>query len=264
MTTPKKPRRFVILSSGRSGSNLLCQALSEHPSVLAFTEPFCANPNDRPSINDRVFSDGDDPIEFLTTTLWEPSTKPVVGFKLFFHQLRANATQVETWKWLAANPDIKKIILRRDNLLDIYISEARAKRSGVWHLSGTRDSEERAKYNKEQLWLDCVACKTYMDDLAAGYMWLASTFPDAVTVTYDEMALDLPSVTDRLFKHLGVPSFAISSKFEPLTTLPHHVGIGNWDELRDWIGLTIYADFLPDADGVNTARAKPSSLLPSP
>ncbi|MFN3241874.1 MAG: sulfotransferase [Planctomycetota bacterium] len=89
---PTLPRRFIILASQRTGSNLLRSLLDSHPDVTAYAEVFLKDhswfenqhgPKDSPAL---VAERDADPVAFAQKHVfrdYEESVK-AVGFKLFY------------------------------------------------------------------------------------------------------------------------------------------------------------------------------------
>lgn len=236
---------FVILSSGRSGSTLLCHALNEHPDVTMYHEVFHWDANGRARIGDRVWDASEDPIEFCEKVIWGPDApRGAVGFKIFYHQCRDNQQQAAIWRYLRDATHIPKIILERENLFDLCVSHFRAEKTGLWQPLDSME-ETRAAYDGAPIWIDALKAKQAMDDMAAGMVWLKSAFPDHLLVTYDEMRRDLNEVANRIFQRLGVAPMQVSAAFSEMHTSSHEQGLGNWPRVKEYISTTIYADHLP-------------------
>lgn len=140
--------RFVVLSWKRTGSNLLCGVLFNHPEIAMHNEIF--NPIDiftyyrkalvRNEDGDKWSSLGRDlyPEAFLehiwtgkdmSGTLLKETTKSV-GFKSFpDHWWEAKNDHVFQ-QMLMDDPQVKKIILFREDELAVYISMKRAEKTG--------------------------------------------------------------------------------------------------------------------------------------
>lgn len=158
-----QPQRapFVVLTFQRTGSNLLCGKLHNHPEIVMHNEVFnnakiwtyhtvvrnptaaTASPASTatgegpwPLVEEKynVFTRDADPLQFLADLFCHaPTTKRsaatrAVGFKLFpDHWTRHNQSALQQ---LLADPRVKKILLRRENPWATYVSKLRSDKSG--------------------------------------------------------------------------------------------------------------------------------------
>jgi len=140
-------QKFVVITMARTGSNALVDALARHPAIHCDFEIF--HP-------DQIFSNGvfpgptevrdDDITGFLPKVMaWNAERFPekkVYGFKLFTD----HAPQV--MDQILADPSWKKIILRRANTLDQYLSLEIAQQSGAW--SSEYERRKRARIDVDR------------------------------------------------------------------------------------------------------------------
>lgn len=122
-------RKFIVLAHQRSGSSLVISSLCDHPQVVAYSELFAPR---RFFFYHEAYDDRSPrllryrnarPREFLDKFIYGGYSEHVraVGFKLFPDQI-AGPRFGCIWKWIARNPDLKIIYLRRRNLLATYAS----------------------------------------------------------------------------------------------------------------------------------------------
>jgi hypothetical protein len=142
------PQPFVVLAYQRTGSNLLCGKLHNHLAVVMHNEMFNAARSwtyldeyvrADPSWRWDIFSRDADPVAFLADLYRRtPASKPqaaqggarraAIGFKLFpEHWTDATSPALRR---LLADARVKKIILRRESVLEVYVSKLRADKSG--------------------------------------------------------------------------------------------------------------------------------------
>lgn len=132
-------RRFVILSSPRTGSHMLAQALNSSPVIVCFREVFNAaleyvdfsvDGYDNFSAADRALRERD-PVGFLQTRIFGPQPDGIqaVGFK-FLHNHGWKLSSVADA--LVADRDLHVLHLRRRNLLRMYVSLKFAEATDVW------------------------------------------------------------------------------------------------------------------------------------
>ena len=148
------PSRFVMFNYPRSGSNLVCGMLNQHPEILSHREVF--NPKkiyysrdfqtlqqssssldveqDLPTyklgvVNSKIERDLDP--EGFCFKLWKHHYgAKAVGFNIFPSHIPNMSVN------LVRDRDLKKILLIRRNKLKCYVSRAIARRTGVWDLYG--------------------------------------------------------------------------------------------------------------------------------
>lgn len=131
--------RFIILSLGRTGTNMLSQALNSSPRIVCFGDVF--NPQadlvqlfvgTYERFTDRELSlRSRDPLRFLEERILCPYPGEVraVGFKLHYGQLPGYPGLLER---LASDKELRVLHLRRRNLLRTLVSLKRARATGVY------------------------------------------------------------------------------------------------------------------------------------
>jgi LPS sulfotransferase NodH len=146
--------RFVILGPERTGSHLLLGMLASHPSCSVGDELFNEDYVTRREIPWEIGSAvdleslnqlrSDNPIEFVEKlfVIAEDAGKKATGFKIMYgHVERVPAIR----DYILFNKDISVIHMRRRNLLERYVSEQRARSTGVWWVSADGRTDPNAK-----------------------------------------------------------------------------------------------------------------------
>jgi hypothetical protein len=138
---PKAPTAFIILARPRTGSNLLVGLLDQHRHVqcsyeaLHLEETFAwpplnwtvqARDADRYRFLDLMFTAPPNPLET------NPKRILAVGFKAFTKQFF-----LPELLGISSTPSIRKVVLRRRNLVDMYLSEKKASATGAYARSDT-------------------------------------------------------------------------------------------------------------------------------
>lgn len=149
------PRRFVIFNFPRSGSNLLCSMLNQHPDILCHHEVFNPQKIYYAKNFHELLGGGEQPLPRLDLidgkvgigSKWERNTSPerfmlklwqhsyeakAVGFNLFPTHIPNAATSI------IKDDNIQKILLVRRNKVKCYVSRAIARKTGVWDLYGNK------------------------------------------------------------------------------------------------------------------------------
>lgn len=140
----KEATRFVVLAWKRTGSNLLCGILYHHPEIIMHNELF--NTIDiftyYPELLDpkrwSVLTRDLYPVEFLHE-LWDSAngeafTKPkkAIGFKSFPEHWAAVRNDKTFTRDILENHTVKKIVLKREDELAVYVSSQRADETGMY------------------------------------------------------------------------------------------------------------------------------------
>ena len=123
---------FVIVALPRTGSTLLTSLLDSHPQIICHNEPF--NP-DAVYASHRILRNEymrayreEDPIRFIDLLFSESRAQLAVGFKMLDYQ----APDVQDH--LLQRSDVRKLYLRRANLLSAYSSDLVANRVEQWRV----------------------------------------------------------------------------------------------------------------------------------
>jgi LPS sulfotransferase NodH len=210
--------QFVVLTSGRSGSELLRSLVGAHPLVYHDVE-----------ILDR---------DVLFPALWVASRRlrhrdRAWGFKVKVQDLtRFQRPAVDPGAFLAdlAARGYAVVHLRRENVVLQSLSVLRARATGEYHRAADEAVDARRTIDCGEL---VRACGYQMDHLDREDEALAGI--DHLTITY-ETDLDDPArhqaTADRLFDHIGVDRVPVATDLT--RTRPRSVAdeIANLDEVR--------------------------------
>ena len=248
-------RRFVVLCHPRSGSNMLLDALNEHPHLVAHAEIFN---EDQPYI---AGSDGKrdtgslwlrairqhDPAAFVDTFVFRPYPPEIaaVGFKLFPYQydnehFRAHIDQI------LDDPDLSFVILRRRNKLATVLSQARAAATGRWMALAGGDG---ASHDSDApIRLDPVECAIRFRTLIAeDERWRAiADGRPTVTVDYEDLVRDLDGPLREIQTALGLDPRSLRTRTVQQRTGSLRENIVNFDELAQTFEGTEHAPYFDD------------------
>lgn len=237
---PDHPQPFVVLAFQRTGSNLLCGRLHNHVQVVMHNEVFnlakiWTYQNEDvlsdPSWHWCIFSRDADPLAFICDLFTrEPRSKKAwraAGFKLFpDHWTRHNERALQQ---LLGDARVKKIILRRENVLDVYISKLRSDRTGHYvskPLDSIHVNVDPAAFSAFIHYYD--ACYDFLESCVSGQ--------DVHRVTYDQLVDgDGDAAIKAVLSFLGVdsstapPALAVTVK---QSVRPLSEGVVNWPELQ--------------------------------
>jgi hypothetical protein len=146
---------IFVLSNGRTGSTLLCQALKNYQHTINFNEAHFLSSNDlfytdinfgnflcnniktdilfKCELKSKLLAD---PIKLLTTISdYYTNTNDTIILKLHLHQFRFLSDKM--FNWIFSQLNHKFILLKRDNYLEKYVSEVIAEQSNIWQNGDT-------------------------------------------------------------------------------------------------------------------------------
>ena len=198
---------FVVLGYQRTGSNLLCGILHNHPGIIMHNELF----------QDKIhtyfpreswpegFSEEvrcTNPTEFLRLALSSAfigkKNPDAVGFKLFpehFSSVRRNECLLK----LLQDKRVKKIVLYRENALAVQVSMLRAAMSG--HYLGR-------VLDKILVMIDIPGFQRFLDDYKSTYEYYDKITSGAgqsvYRLSHEELITDQKNVVGSLLRFLGV------------------------------------------------------------
>lgn len=198
-------QKFVIVSGGRTGSNLLCGILDQHPLIACHYEVLSPkaiylNRGNRIESDKSLEERDADPIKFLENLYAAPGKHRALGFKLLVtHDPRA-------LNYCLTAQDIKKIILTRRNLLAQYSSQEIGNQTQEWLVvDQPANAQVKVTFQKE-------AFLTYVDSMTAQYESVEQQMEDCAknTILKIEYAdLAARKTVESLFTFVGVQNFEI-------------------------------------------------------
>lgn len=241
------PQPFVVLAYQRTGSNLLCGRLHNHPSIAMHNEVFNVarawtyldeDVRSDPTWHWNIFSRDSDPLAFIVNLFTrQPSSKQAllntaegraVGFKLFPDHFTDSNTHA--LRRLLADERVKKVILRRENVLSVYVSKLRADKSG--HYLAKRLDDIAVRINPAAL--DAFA-RHY--DATYAYYEQCVMGQDVYHVTYEQLAdADIADDTLRgVLRFLGVDALRVPPPLDVTvkqSSKPLAEGISNFADVE--------------------------------
>lgn len=194
-----KTQNFALLGTGRTGSNYLCGMLNRVESVVCHKEIFNPKKCYHNYLNDNLLHSVEERDQNPTLYLQKleqltlekaPETK-VMGYKVFFNHRTA------CWDYLFENDEIKKIIIKRDNLLAHYSSSKIANSYGKYALK----SEEERKDIKSEF--EFNEFESYVREIESGFEFLYKSLDSSefIELEYNDIFNDN---LGHLFEFIGV------------------------------------------------------------
>lgn len=230
--------RFVIITAARTGSNALVNALTNHADIHCDYEVF--HPLEIYTAGDSPFdiaARDADPITFIRTVMdWNAGRYPAkstYGFKLFFGHSDAvydRLIEDETWQ---------KILLRRDNILDQYVSEDIARQSAKWN-------SMQGAHKKKTTVVDLERFDQYRqrmsDNFAAAEQVLEATGQSYLSLEYADVA---EGRFDKACTFLGVSGTA-ETELKKQNSPRSASKIENADEVQQWLAANGFSHWWVD------------------
>lgn len=147
-------QRFVIFTSGRSGSNFFLSVINQHPDIYCFSELFHPERIWIGEDCDSAFMQK--PIAFRVREffprlfmegVWQScQSKVCTGFKyIWFHTPRIRET-------VFLNPRVKKVLLTRRNILRTEVSRQIADKTNEWIKFDDTTKCNRIQFDLHQFW----------------------------------------------------------------------------------------------------------------
>ncbi len=242
-------RRFIVLSSPRSGSSLLIQSLRSHPRIVSYGELFNRKRIgfNTPGLRnrDRGLQRMRDrrPAQFLSDVVFRGYADHVeaVGFKIFYEHLERAGLE-PLGRRLVEMPALHVIHLRRANLLRARLSNVIALKTGVWGIqSPAQRRDVRVRLDPE----DCRRYFVEMSDLAEKYGAAFAGHP-TLAMTYEALAAGIETERERIQRFLGVEPAALHARTIKQEVRPLSAAIENLEELERAFRDTPWHRFFDD------------------
>ena len=245
---------FMISCPARTGSTLLTSYLQSHPQILCHGEIYAPEhvreilgtynqlQQDNPDYGEALRNYRDNqPLAFLYKIALDRQARKVVGFKLKHDEL-VRPYMKQTRDLIQKDTDIKIIHLRRENLLERYLS---------WyivnHVTGiTMRVKGQSLPKIDQVKLDPNKCQENFEQTEKRYDFFKQIFINhpVLEVTYEELVSEqkrqkLSEIQD----FLAVKHINLSSKLVKVIQKDVRKTIENYGELRDFFSNTKYSKF---------------------
>lgn len=226
-------RKFMILSSPRSGTHMLKSSIDNHPNAVCLTEMF------NPDYTEKIypFTEYTPEQEILDGYIFceYPPEVQAVGFCL--HRVGARfGNWPDLWEMLVNMEDLYIISLRRENLLRRYWS---------FQLRTIQDlrnqSPEPRALDKDRLIADFERQTSRIAEFD-------EKFKDhpLITVTYEQLCNDYGPTLNRVQEFLGLDVIELQPGTNRRATPKISEKVTNYDELKREFEGTPWAHFFDD------------------
>jgi LPS sulfotransferase NodH len=227
-------RRFLILTSGRSGSDLLVSLLDSHPQLMCDGEVLMSR---------RAF-----PEQLVRSreALAGLRRARAYGFKLTRDNILAQGLEEPaTFVRALHERGYRMVLLERRDLLQHAISYARAEQVGYVHhrrADGTGFSATA---------LDPMAVMAFMyvlEDVAIFCRQALTGIPHVRLVYEDDLGTPerQQAAADRICEAIELPAAPVHSELVRVTPAAPQEQLSNYEELAELLAITRYAKYLPE------------------
>ena len=213
------PVRFMLVTTGRSGSKLLVDLLNSHPQVICdFELLHDRQPNPLLHLARRAAVAG-----AAGARAWGFSLHPP-------HLVRQGVADQSAWIDRVHNQGVRLISLIRGNPVAYAVSALVARESEIWHTYGDEDEE------RESVTLDLDRFVRYMAHIESD-IWRTHALVDArghIALTYEHDLADSDvqqATLDRLFTFLDLDPHPLKAATARRRT-PYPELVANWDEIE--------------------------------
>ena len=237
-------RKFAILSSGRSGSNLLTALMKSHPEVMQHGEIFGEFQLESPLVRRRINKAGVK--AYLDRRLSRLTTERLTGVKILYGNLEARYGQVRGIPGneallpdMIADPSIRFVHLRRKDKLALLIS---------MRLAGELQNWTSGSYGDKTVEMPVDWVREQFEWLQSWEDRIAREFPEdrLLQMTYEDLVADSEGEMARLFDFLDLKPAPVQSRMSRQNTRSKAEVVENFDELRAAFAGTPHAGLFED------------------
>jgi len=249
------PVPFLVLSLGRSGSNLLATGLAQHPAVSMAGELFVDGEAERREVGRTAagawYRDGRDAGAFLREEVYGaryPDHVAAVGFRLFYYHARRTPLQRRLWAELQRRDDVRLIRLVRRNLFAVRLSVLEGEIRGQW-VMGADSAEETREI--PPLHVSPEQCELFFRLVRGDGIWTGHLFRrhQTLEVDYDsDLCGRYRETMHRLQDFLDVPRRHAVPVLKKIRRGTLRQRVANLDELREYFRGSQWEAWFADDD----------------
>lgn len=251
---------FIIVGMPRVGSSLLALSLAQSPEIKIYGELFHPLESERKGSHfietesgEVIFYKGgdEDAIEFLLKNIWNEKNKhfKAVGFKLFAEMVQCQGTKYLFERLKKEIENLRIIIIKRLNLLDVFVSREKAIQTEIWCIFLNQKHLLTDYASKiKPIYVDPKILKDFFDLYIQTYQFYERFFKDLpnIQIIYEEMITNYSQTFNKIFDFLGVKAVEIISPLIKQNTQKHQEFIINYLELKEYFKDTPYSKFFND------------------
>lgn len=235
------PVKAVIVTNGRTGSNLLVSHLNQSQEVRAYGEIFGTYYLNHDFLVRRIRDRG--ALWHLDDMLMRMGNERVTCVKILYRDFEERYRNIwslpslgQLFHRLESDDSLRIIHLVRENLLDVVLSNALAKQSGQF---------VGKTYEVKKISIPPRLCQRKMEGIAAREEKCRAAFrgPRYLELSYEELTSDTTNVLKRLQTFLGLAPFTVQARLKKQNKASRAESLENYDELKAYFAGTSYARF---------------------
>ena len=248
-------QKVVIITNGRTGSNLLVSYLNSSPQVRAYGEIFGTYYLSSDFLLEKL-RQPHGAVRHLHEMLERLTTERLTAIKILyqhfderFREKRDLPSLAELLPELQNDPTIKIIQLRRENLLDVIVSNMLAKQSGKY---------VGQAYDVEQITLPPRVCRRHIQAIEAQEQRFRDAFPPEryLELTYEDLTAKPDETLGKLQNFLGIENLKAQSHIQKQNRSAKSDVIANYDELKWFFRRSDYRRFFDAPDKTTPATGQ--------
>jgi len=224
------PKKFIIISYSRTGSNFLVSLLNSHPNITCGGEllgKVTPNPDYSKLLNN-IFN----------------SPNKTQGFKLFhYHPMNVENNQL-LFDTIQADKSIRIIFLERKNLLKRYYSLLKANQTKVWKVTNPKD----ITHTKSKISIDITKLIQTINSVTKYENLYKQMFREHkhITIQYEDIENNYTQTCMKIFRFLDLRKHAAIGN-----TIKQNPGnlkdlIENYSELEEYFKLNCHPRVILD------------------
>ncbi|MCU0489862.1 MAG: sulfotransferase domain-containing protein [Anaerolineales bacterium] len=229
------PRQFVILTRGRSGSNMLVSLLCLHPKIHMQNEIFHEAIVTSQGVQAAINSAG--AVSYVKQSFQRMDYEIATGFKLLYPYLEpeyAERIGVRSLPgvvdYLAQEKNIHIIHLKRRNKLKTLASVKLARLSKKY----IRFDDQDPMNDEQQILLTAEECESFFLQMEAWETKYDQLFAGdrLLNLYYEELVADIPGKSREIQNFLQIPYYPLAPTTKKQTSKPLPETIANYAELK--------------------------------
>lgn len=240
------PVKFVIVTRGRTGSNLLVSLLNSHPRIRIYGEVVGEAMMRTPSLKKELLRMG--ALSYVCRFFKRYGFESAAGVKFLYYQLESDYGQrwhvtglPDIFNYLTSQNNIKVIHVKRKNRLECLASIRVAAHTNTYTVS----KEAKVKSQHNTIFLSPEECEQEFELIG---QWEA-TYDEAflhhekLDVYYEELVDNMQVECDRVLKFLGVEKRNLFTSFKKQQSRPLSLVVSNFYELAEKFSGTKWSKY---------------------
>lgn len=236
------PQKVVIITNGRTGSNLLVSYLNSSPDVRAYGEVFGTYYLSSDFLMKRLRQPGG-VVRHLREMLRRSTTEKITAVKMLYQHFDERFRKRQELPELSNvlpelqhDPEVKIIHLRRENLLDVVVSNMLAKQSGNY---------VGKSYNIEAITVPPRVCRRQFMAIEERENYFRQAFPTEryLELTYEGLTEQPEETLAKVETFLGIENLEARSHIQKQNRASKIDVIANYDELHWFFRRSEYRRF---------------------